>query len=105
MAYVKSEIIRAIEGAKNNKVDSLVLKETKERIRYSFAMSMDTPDAIANAVSLYTWVTGNPESINKSYEMFEKVTAEDIMRVATKYLSPDLLTIATISPDEKPVLE
>lgn len=105
MAYVKAEILRAIEGAKNNKIDSLVLQETKERIRYSFAMSMDTPDAIANAVSMFTWVTGDPESINKSYAMFEKVTAEDIMRVATKYLRPEHLTIATISPDEKPVLE
>jgi zinc protease len=65
---------------------------------------MDSPDAIANAVSLYIWVTGNAESINKSYKLFDTVTPGDIQRVAKKYLVKNGLTISTISPDEKPIL-
>ena len=105
MATIKKEILDAIEKAKTTLVDTVILKETKDRIKYSFAMSMDNPDAIANAVSLYVWVTGDPMAINKSYELFESVTAADIQRVAQKYLVPTSMTIATISPDEKPVLE
>src|SRR5688572_14260971 len=105
MAAIKKEILDAIEKVKTTLVDTVILKEKKDRIKYSFAMSMDSPDAIANAVSLYTWVTGDPSSINKSYELFESVTATDIQRVAQKYFVPSSMTIATISPDEKPVLE
>ena len=105
MPYVKSMILKAIEAVKTGQIDTVALQATKERIRYSFAMSMDSPDAIANAVSMYTWVTGDPASLNRSYEMFDKVTVNDLMRVANKYLRAEVLTIATISPDEKPTLE
>jgi zinc protease len=105
MAYVKKRILSAIDMVKTKGVSEDVLKETKQRIRYSFAMSMDSPDAIANAVSLYVWVTGDPNALNKSYELFDKVTVADIQRVANKYLIPSGLTIATISPEDKPVLD
>ena len=105
MAALKKELMAAIEKAKTTPVDPALLKDTKDRIKYSFAMSMDNPDAIANAVSMYTWVTGDPSSINRSYELFESVTPADIQRVAVKYLVPSAMTIATISPDDKPILE
>ncbi|MBK9321150.1 MAG: hypothetical protein IPM91_21665 [Bacteroidetes bacterium] len=70
------------------------------RLRYSFAMGMDSPTRIAESVSFYTWVTGNPESINTAYEKYGKVTAEEMMKAAQKYLTPQGLTIATISADE-----
>lgn len=105
MPYVKKTLEAAIEKVQNKLVGEEVLNETKERMKYSFAMSMDSPDAIANAVSLYVWLTGDPTALNKTYEMFEKVTPQDIQRVAKKYLIKENLTIATISPSEKPLLD
>jgi zinc protease len=105
MPYVKKEIMKAVEKLQNSDVDNALLQEVKDRYRYSFAMSMDSPDAIANSVALYYWVTGNPESINRSYQMIAEVKPADIRRVANKYLVSNGLTIATISPDEKPVLD
>ncbi len=105
MPYVKKAIENRIENAKTKLVGEDVLNETKERMKYSFAMSMDSPDAIANSVALYVWVTGDPTAINKTYELFQSVTAEDIQRVAIKYLTKENLTIATISPSEKPLLD
>jgi len=101
---VKKEILAAIEGFKNIEVDLVLLNEVKQRLKYSFALGMDNPDAIANAVSLYVWVTGDPEALNKSYELFESVTPKDIQRVANKYLVESGMTIGTISPEDKPVL-
>jgi len=105
MPYVMKAIEGAIERAKTKPVGEEVLNETKERMKYSFAMSMDSPDAIANSVSLYVWITGDPTALNKTYEMFQNVTAEDIQRVAQKYLVKENLTIATISPSPKPLLD
>jgi zinc protease len=78
-------------------VDVKSLTETKARLRYSFAMEMDSPSAIAESLSFYTWVTGDPESLNKSYANYERVTPENIREVANKYYITTSMTVATIS--------
>src|SRR5688572_22944108 len=98
MQYVKGEIINALEAAKTQKMDSILLSETKSNLKYSFAMSMNSPDAIANSLSYFTWLTGDPESLNRCYAMYEQITAEDLNRAAAKYFDSKSLTIATISP-------
>jgi zinc protease len=97
MQYVKDEIMKAINDAKKNLVDVKSLTETKARLRYSFAMEMDSPSAIAESLSFYTWVTGDPESLNKSYANYERVTPENIREVANKYYITTSMTVATIS--------
>ncbi len=100
MQYVRDEISKAIELAKKTPFSDRDIKDAKMRKRYSFAMGMDSPSKIAEAVSYYTWVTGNPESINSSYHQLESISAADMMAVAQKYLNENGLTIATISADE-----
>lgn len=100
MQYVRDEINKVIEVAKKTPFTAKEIDEAKMRLRYSFAMGMDSPTRIAESVSFYTWVTGNPESINTAYEKYGKVTAEEMMKAAQKYLTPQGLTIATISADE-----
>lgn len=100
MGYVKAEIDKAIEKAKTTPFSEKEIKEAKMRLRYSFAMGMDSPGRIAESVSFYTWVTGNPEAINKTYSIYESITAADMMSAAQKFLVPNGLTIGTISPEE-----
>jgi len=99
MQYVKDQIITAIEKAKTTPADATILADAKSRLRYSFAMGMDSPTNIAEAISSYIWVTGDPESINNAYVMYDNITAQDIMNVAKKYYINTGLTIATISGD------
>ncbi|RZJ29262.1 MAG: insulinase family protein [Flavobacterium sp.] len=98
MQYVKDEIAKALEASKTKTFDAKLLEETKTRLKYGFAMRTDTPTNIAESLSYFTWLTGNPESVNKLYAMYDKVTADDLMRVAAKYYKNTGLTIATISP-------
>lgn len=99
LQYVKDEIVKAIEKVKNEGVDETVLANTKSNLKYSFAMNMDNPDAIANSLSHYIQLTGDPESINRLHALYDQVTVNDIVKVAKKYFVPEGLTIATISPD------
>jgi zinc protease len=99
--YVRDEITKAIDQIKQNGVDPMVLEETKSNLKYSYAMGIDNPDAIANSISHYIYLTGDPESLNRLYAMYDKVTNEDIKMVADKYYVESGLTIATISADEK----
>jgi len=100
MAYVMAEIEKAIEKVKIEDVDAALLERTKSNLKYGFAMGIDTPDSIAGSLSHYIQLTGDPESINRLYSLYDKVTVEDIKKVANKYFNPDHLTIATISEDE-----
>lgn len=105
MAGVYNEIWSAIESFKSTAVTNDRLDEVKQRLKYSFAMGMDSPDAIANAVALYLWVTGDPEALNNSYALYESITPEDIQRVAKTYLTHERLTVGTIGPGEKPMVK
>jgi len=100
MPYVLGEIEKAIAKVKTEDVDAALLARTKSNLKYRFAMSIDTPGAIAQSLSHYIQLTGDPESINRLYAMYDKVTADDLKMVANEYFNPDHLTIATISDDE-----
>jgi zinc protease len=100
MAYVMSEIEKAITKVQTEDVDAALLERTKSNLKYRFAMSIDTPGAIARSVGAYIQLTGDPESINRLYAQYDKVSAEDLRMVANKYFKPEHLTIATISDDE-----
>jgi zinc protease len=99
--YVRDEITKAIDEIKKNGVDAKLLEETKSNLKYSYAMGIDNPDAIANSVSHYIYLTGDPESLNRAYALYDKVTIEDLKMVADKYYVDSGLTIATISSDDK----
>jgi len=99
--YVRNEITKAIEDIKKNGVDPKLLQETKSNLKYSYAMGIDNPSAIANSVSHYIYLTGDPESVNRLYALYDEVTIEDVKMVASKYFIESGLTIGTISADEK----
>ncbi len=99
MQYVKDEVMKAIKNIKENGVDEKLLSETKSNLKYSFAMSIDNPSTIANSLCHYISLTGDPESVNKLYTLYDKVTVQDLKNAIDKYYIPTGLTVATISPD------
>jgi len=101
MQYVKDETVKAIEDLIANGVDAKLLADTKSNLKYRFAMSIDNPDQIASTLCHYIALTGDPETINRVYELYDKVTEDDVKRIAKKYFVPTGLTIATISSDEE----
>lgn len=105
MSYVMGEIEKAIAKVQTEDVDEDLLERTKSNLKYGFAMRIDTPGAIARSLSHYIQLTGDPESINRLYALYDTVTVADIKMVANKYFKPERLTIATISEDEKGALK
>ncbi len=100
LKYVKEQIDLAVEDLKRKPVDAALLDEIKSRSRYSFAMGMDNPDAIANSLAYYIYLTGNPEALNTYYLVADRITPEQITEAVRKYFVPHALTIATISSSD-----
>ena len=105
LQYVKDEIMSALNGIKTNPVDKKMLSEVVSNRKYGFIMRTDNPSAIANTLSSFISLSGNPESVNNYYSLFDKVTPEDIIRVANKYFNETSLTIGTITADETCVIK
>lgn len=105
MPYVMGEIEKAIARVQREGVDPDDLARTKSNLKYSMAMNLDTPDAIAGSLSHYIQLTGDPAAINRLYGLYDQVTQDDVKAVAGQYLQPERLTIATISDDETAALQ
>ncbi len=94
--YVNEEIYAALEEIKNKPVADEKLATVKSYLKYSFAMGLNNADAIAGILSHYYQISGAPESMNKVYALYEKVTADDIMKVAKKYFIKENRTVVTL---------
>ncbi|MGA9406820.1 MAG: pitrilysin family protein, partial [Bacteroidota bacterium] len=93
---VRDEIYAAIETAKTVPVDPQKLQDIKSHVRYAFAMQLNKPDNVAVTVATYIALTGNYESMNKVYSLYDKVTAEDIMHAAKKYFTKENRTVVIL---------
>jgi zinc protease len=100
MQYVKDEIMKTLEKAKTLSVDESKLKDAISNLKYSFAMGNDTPGAIAGILAYYIAVGENPECVNNYYNLYDKVNANDLTKIAQKYFVESGLTIGTISADD-----
>ncbi len=94
---VRDEIYAALEDAKNKPVSAERLSAIQSNLRYSFAMSLDNPSRIARTLGHFGELTGDPESVNRTYALYQQVTPEDIMRVARKYFVTENRTVVTLS--------
>lgn len=99
LQYVKDEVVKAIDAVIRDGIDVTTLNNVKSNLKYSFAMGIDNPDAIANSLAHYIELTGDPESLNRLYAQYDRVTVDDIKSVTAKYFVDTGLTIATISED------
>jgi zinc protease len=93
---VKDDIYAALENAKTAPVGAKKLQDIKSHVKYGFAMQLNKPDNVAVTVASYIAVTGNYESMNKVYALYDKVTAEDIMRAAKKYFAKENRTVVIL---------
>ncbi len=94
--YVTTQLLETFEKLKNVAIPSNELENVKSHLRYQFALGMDSTPAIAGTLAHYLGLRRTPETVNKRYELYRKVTAEDVMRVAKKYFVEKERTIATL---------
>lgn len=97
---VRDAIYEAIEEAKTKPVSSERLASIKSHMKYQFAMGLNNPDNVANSISHYIQLTGDPESINRVYALYDKVTPEDIIMVAKKYFTANNRTVVLLTYQE-----
>ena len=88
-----------IERIKKDKVDAETLQRVKTKVRAGLIRRLDSNSGLAEELTAYYAAYGDWRKLFTDIEEIDKVTSEDVQRVAQKYLVPETRTVAyTVSP-------
>ena len=95
--YVRDQILATFKRFTTEMIPQQKLDATRSRARYSFALAMDSSEAIAAALAPYITLRRTPETINKLFALAETVTPEDVRTIAARYFADRNRTIVTLA--------
>jgi predicted Zn-dependent peptidase len=95
------EFFKEIRRIRDEKVSSRELEESKRAIVASFALSLEQPSRLLN-FAIIRKLHGLPADYWDTYpQKIMAVTAEDVQRVARRYLNPDALQLVAVGDATK----
>jgi predicted Zn-dependent peptidase len=74
------------------------LEKAKNKIRAEYAFGRQSVQEKAQALGHAAVIHGSTATVNSEFNLFMKVTKEDIMRVAQKYFRPVNRTVLIVEP-------
>jgi predicted Zn-dependent peptidase len=90
----EKEIYELIEQAKKDKPDEEALQRVKTKLRADLIRKLASNSGLASEMCTYAANFGDWRKLFTQLEEYDKVTAEDVQRVARTYLSPEHRTVA-----------
>jgi zinc protease len=96
---VEKAIYEELDKIKNAPVSDQEIEKAKNILLAAFYRQMKTINGRANLLGSYEVFFGDYNRLFKAAEMFNKVTKDDVRRVAQKYFSEKNRTVATLIPE------
>ena len=96
IADVRKRIESTLAEAASSPIDPVRLTAIKDHLRYAYAGSLDSPDAVALAVGQSIATTGRPDAMNDLYAAYDRLTPADLQRVAARDFAPTNETVVTV---------
>ena len=95
--YVRQQILETYKRYATEPVAQARLDSTRSRLRYEFALAMNSSEAIANSLAEYIGLRRTPLTIEKLFALYDTITPQDIREMAAKYFVDNRRTIVTLS--------
>lgn len=99
--YVRQQVIETFKKLTTETVSQAKLDATRSRLRYNFALAMDSSEAIAGAMAQYVALRRSPETLDKLYSLYDTITPQDLREIATRYFVDNHRTIVTLATEKK----
>lgn len=92
-------VYQIIERMKTEKVDGETLKRVKTKLRAQLVRKLDSNSGLAAELTSYHVAYGDWRRLFTEIEEYDRITADDVMRVARQYLVPETRTVGyTVAP-------
>lgn len=101
LGAVEAQIVATAQQFAAAPIDEEKLQDLKEHLRYDFALQLDSSESIAHTLAAYVALRHTPESVNRYYDMYARLSAEDIRQAARKYLAESGRTVVTLTGSAK----
>ena len=88
-----------LDAAASGKLDALRIEKIKSHARYNALMRLETVTHIAELLTDYIVLTGEPTAAETHLQRLSEVSATDVARVAKEFLRPERRTIITLAFD------
>jgi zinc protease len=96
IGYVQTAIHDEMARIAKEGVDDKTLADVLSHVKYAFASQLSTADKTAYTAASFLALTGELESINTYFALYDKVTSADVKRVAATYFQPANRTFVTM---------
>ena len=93
---VEDAIYKELEKLKSEPVATRELEKIKNQLKADIIKGLNSNSGLASKLSYFEAVAGDFRYITRHIKVIEKVTPEDIMRTAKKYLTRDNRTVAVL---------
>jgi predicted Zn-dependent peptidase len=97
---IEKAVLEEIEKIKNEPVTAEELQRVKTRAKADLLRSMQDPMGVATQLAFFEKVAGGWPKLFTQLERIDKVTADDIMRVAKLYFTESNRTVAELEHAE-----
>lgn len=87
-----------VDELKTKKVDEATLNRVKTKLRAGLIRKLDSNAGLAAELNSYYVAYGDWRKLFTSIDDYDKITADDVMRVAKKYIVPQTRTVARLTP-------
>ena len=98
---VRRRIAETLASASGVAIDASRLEAVKSHLKYQFAGSLRSPDAVARTVGEAIAIAGSPETINDLYAAYDRLTPNDLKRVAARYFTPSNETAIILETEKQ----
>lgn len=93
-------LLKELQGMLTEEVTDEELKLAKDSFLNSFVFNFDTRGEIIRRIMTYEYYGYPKDFLERARAAIEKVTREDVMRVARQYLKPDKVRILVLGNDK-----
>jgi zinc protease len=94
---VRQQVLATFARFTTETVNQTTLDATRSRMRYSFALRMNSSPAIAASLAPYILLKRTPDTINRVFQLYQQITPQDVRAVAARYSVDRSSTIVTLA--------
>lgn len=96
--YVRDAVVATFNKFAKEPVTAAFIDECRSRLTYGAAMGWDSPQNLAQFLAPYLALKPTPDTVQRLFELYGKLTPQDVMETAARYFTDERRIVVTLTP-------